>query len=63
MTKNVYLVTDLSPPDLRRRANARGEVVMSARAAKYELMRGTLRLPVSESGPLPPTPVLADGGD
>ena len=70
MIKNIYLVTDAAPADLRRRANSAGEVAMTAAAAKYELMRGTLRLQPAAVEPAqrPPrraplsTPVLPDGG-
>lgn len=66
--KNIYIVTDQAPRELRRQANAKGEISMSAEAARYELMRGTLRAPTVEdtkakpAAKSPATPVLNNGG-
>ena len=44
MSKKTYRLTDQAPIELRRTASARGLVVLSDRAAKYELMRETVDL-------------------
>lgn len=74
MTMKTYKITDAAPRELRRRANANGEITMSESAAKYELSRKTLIDPsvVQAKAPAPkasgksaatPTPVLANGGN
>lgn len=66
--KKIYILTDDAPRELRRQANGRGEIAMTENAARYELSRGTLRLPASAAtksksdSKSPATPVLANGG-
>lgn len=46
--KTVYVVTDEAPADLKRQANKNGEISMTDAQAEYELLRGTIALPVAK---------------
>jgi hypothetical protein len=43
MSKKLYRLTDQANDELRRRA-PQGEIALTLREAKYELMRGTVEL-------------------
>ena len=57
--KSFYLITDQAPSELRREANDKGEVYLTASQAEYELLRGTIVKPPADKPKA--TPVRADG--
>ncbi|WP_315772991.1 MULTISPECIES: hypothetical protein [unclassified Bradyrhizobium] len=53
MANKNYNLTDTAPRELRRKAGKAGTIMLSDRAARFELRRGTIELPGDTAGSAP----------